>query len=346
MEDLQKFIDINGIKTITELRRDYQGLIVRIKTKDPNFNHKNLKFELNLKKDWSDYNLLSDFQKFIDENNIKNITELKINYSGLYKRFKDLGFQTNQLKNIYIQRNWSDLTTLKDFQDYIDNNPKIKKLSQFKKLNRGRLRFLELGLYFNDLKFDLPTKSRRNWEKYDSLEKIQKFIDDNSILTSSIFTRDYEGLFLKSKKLGIFKKLKFPKKFKSRLELEIEKFLIANNINFISQKVFKDISNLKFDFYLPDYNIILEPGGEQHFIPIKRWGGEEKFKRYQKYDLMKYNYCLNNGITILYYFRFGDKSVYSILENNGYMGEWYKDFNEFKNKILKIIKDKKGRKEN
>lgn len=61
---------------------------------------------------------------------------------------------------------------------------------------------------------------------------------------------------------------------------------------------------------------------------------------------MKYNYCLNNGITILYYFRFGDKSVYSILENNGYMGEWYKDFNEFKNKILKIIKDKKGRKEN
>ena len=46
MEDLQKFIDINGIKTITELRINYQGLIVRVKTKDPNFNHKNLKFEL------------------------------------------------------------------------------------------------------------------------------------------------------------------------------------------------------------------------------------------------------------------------------------------------------------
>ena len=86
------------------------------------------------------------------------------------------------------------------------------------------------------------------------------------------------SLKIQNTKLGIFKKLKFPKKFKSRLELEIEKFLIANNINFISQKVFKDISNLKFDFYLPDYNIILEPGGEQYFIPIKRWGGEEKFK--------------------------------------------------------------------
>lgn len=127
MEDLQKFIDTNGIKTMSDLRRNYQGLVIRVKTKDPNFNPKNLNFESKPKRDWSNYNSLIDFQEFIDENNIKNITELKINYSGLYQRFKDLGFQTNQLKNIYIQRNWSELTTLEDFQNYIDNNPKIKK---------------------------------------------------------------------------------------------------------------------------------------------------------------------------------------------------------------------------
>lgn len=61
---------------------------------------------------------------------------------------------------------------------------------------------------------------------------------------------------------------------------------------------------------------------------------------------MKYEYCLNNGITILYYFRFGYKSVYTLLEKNGYMGEWYTDFDRFKNKVLEIIKNKKGRKEN
>lgn len=57
----------------------------------------------------------------------------------------------------------------------------------------------------------------------------------------------------------------------SKGEDEIEKFLIKNNIEYIREKTFSDCINpktnkkLPFDFYLPQYNIIIEYHGEQHY---------------------------------------------------------------------------------
>ena len=92
---------------------------------------------------------------------------------------------------------------------------------------------------------------------------------------------------------------------KSKWEMFIDNLLVEFNVNFTSQKRFSDCMNQKgsdmlpFDFYLPDYNVIIEYDGEHHFQPVKGWGGEEKFKITQQNDLIKINYCQLNNINLL-----------------------------------------------
>jgi Zn finger protein HypA/HybF involved in hydrogenase expression len=90
-------------------------------------------------------------------------------------------------------------------------------------------------------------------------------------------------------------------------EDKINKFLIKEKIGYIKQKTFegcKDKKLLKFDFYLPKYNICIEFDGKQHYEPIEFFGGKEGFIEIQKRDIIKNEYCKNNNIElirILYY---------------------------------------------
>ena len=92
---------------------------------------------------------------------------------------------------------------------------------------------------------------------------------------------------------------------KSKGEQLIGEILRENNINYESQKIFKDCTNpedtcsLKFDFYLPDYNCCIEYDGEQHFKSIDFYGGEEKFKRTQLLDSIKNQYCIDHNIRMI-----------------------------------------------
>lgn len=90
----------------------------------------------------------------------------------------------------------------------------------------------------------------------------------------------------------------------SRGEKEIDKFLIKTDIKYSRQKRFTDCigfsgKKLPFDFYLPDYNLCIEYDGVQHFKPVNKFGGEEKFKILQLNDKIKDEYCKKNGIKLL-----------------------------------------------
>lgn len=88
----------------------------------------------------------------------------------------------------------------------------------------------------------------------------------------------------------------------SKGELEISKWLTINKLNFIQQKRFKDCRDklpLPFDFYLPDHNICIEYDGEQHFKPVKRFGGLPNFLKVIKRDLIKTEFCDANDIELL-----------------------------------------------
>jgi len=89
---------------------------------------------------------------------------------------------------------------------------------------------------------------------------------------------------------------------KSKGENKIEKFLIINNISFKKEHTFekcKDVGKLRFDFYLPVLNCVIEYNGEQHYTPISIWGGKKELKLRKKRDMIKKNFCIENNIKMI-----------------------------------------------
>lgn len=89
---------------------------------------------------------------------------------------------------------------------------------------------------------------------------------------------------------------------KSKGELYIEEILQELNIDYERQKRFKACKNKKplpFDFYIAKQNVCIEYDGEQHYKPVKHWGGEKRFLERQLNDKIKNEYCNKNNITLL-----------------------------------------------
>lgn len=92
----------------------------------------------------------------------------------------------------------------------------------------------------------------------------------------------------------------------SKGEQNIIKILNDNNITYIKEKVFKDFiyedtgGYPRFDFYLPDYNRLIEFDGSQHFQDVF-WGREKVLtleERKQK-DNIKDNYAKEHNIDLV-----------------------------------------------
>jgi hypothetical protein len=93
-----------------------------------------------------------------------------------------------------------------------------------------------------------------------------------------------------------------PQCIESKGEKEIFNFLILKGILFETQKAFdgcKLKKKLRFDFFLPEKNMCIEYDGEQHFIPVKKWGGIENLEIIQKRDKIKAKFCQDNNIQLL-----------------------------------------------
>ena len=70
-------------------------------------------------------------------------------------------------------------------------------------------------------------------------------------------------------------------------------------IKYQVQKKFKDF-DLRFDFYLPDYNIIIECDGAQHFRTLNNeWNSKTKLQETRDRDNRKKEYCKKHGIMLL-----------------------------------------------
>lgn len=85
----------------------------------------------------------------------------------------------------------------------------------------------------------------------------------------------------------------------SKGENEIRKYLDTHGIEYIREKVFKDLPRLRFDFYLPTYNMCIEFDGVQHFKPIDYFGGEIYHEYIKRNDIIKNIYCANNTINMI-----------------------------------------------
>ena len=82
----------------------------------------------------------------------------------------------------------------------------------------------------------------------------------------------------------------------------IAKHLDKLDISYYRQYKFDDCRNvfsLPFDFYIPKYRLLIEFDGQQHFEPMKFFGGVEAFDRLRENDRIKNEYCEENYIDLL-----------------------------------------------
>ena len=88
----------------------------------------------------------------------------------------------------------------------------------------------------------------------------------------------------------------------SRGELKIKLLLEEYSIIYNYQYKFEDCkfyNKLPFDFYLPQYNILIEFDGEQHFKVIDKFGGLDRFIDTKIRDTVKTIYAKDNNIQLI-----------------------------------------------
>jgi very-short-patch-repair endonuclease len=69
----------------------------------------------------------------------------------------------------------------------------------------------------------------------------------------------------------------------SRNERHIGELLRKKDIKFEKEKNYPELGNQKFDFYLPEYNVLIEYDGKQHFEPTF---GKSEYTRQMNYNIL------------------------------------------------------------
>jgi len=105
---------------------------------------------------------------------------------------------------------------------------------------------------------------------------------------------------------------------KSKGENKIKEWLDNNNIEHQGQKDFQGLiglgnGNLSYDFYLPEYNLLVEYQGEFHESQQKHVS-KEKFLKQKEHDKRKREYAQNNNINLLEIWYWDFDNIESILQ--------------------------------
>lgn len=86
-------------------------------------------------------------------------------------------------------------------------------------------------------------------------------------------------------------------------ERYIRNYLDEHNIKYESQKRFHDLKDktyLSYDFYLPEYNTLIEYQGKQHYESVSFNGKDyTDLEKQQYHDNLKREYAKNNGYKLL-----------------------------------------------
>lgn len=312
LRDFQKYIDDNNILSNKDFFKNYSSVYNRYLRLIPK-NERKLVFrnKEEIKKPFSD---LEDFKKYIEENNIKSLKEFRKSHKTMYEKYLKLKKSSNDIEELKLERyifKYDNLKTLEDFQKYIDEN-NINSKSDFRENKSLANRFFRI-IPKEDrklLKFKEKSKHHLFWDDFSSLGDFQKFIDDNKIYRPIDFKTNYPKIYdrfcrviSKDDKQKLIYGISLnnsDKKHRSYGERYLIKLLKDNDIKFIPEKTFSDLkrkSLLRYDLYLPEYNIIIEYHGEQHFNKNTLYSSNELIEN----DKIKYEYAIDHNIYILYF---------------------------------------------
>lgn len=268
-----------------------------------------------------------EIRKFIEDNGIRNRRGLskKKNADVVYREFLKL---SNDDKNrIFpipeinilpkgrkeIHEFFEDkFSSISDFQSFIDENcisSPINFRDNYPKIYDRFCRIIP-----SDEKHELIFETRlRSYSDIDSTEKLQQFINNNNVSSRKDLCKSFPGLYVKFQPQ--LDDVTFINTDNSSIgENFLKKLFNENNIKFVTQKTYSDLRNklpLRYDFYLPEYNVLVEHHGEGHF-------GKGRYYTVEliENDKKKYNYAIDNNIKILYYTIYRTEYF-----NNGYFTE-------------------------
>lgn len=103
-------------------------------------------------------------------------------------------------------------------------------------------------------------------------------------------------------------------------EDKIARYLLDHNIQFVPHKSYDDLrgvggGKLSYDFYLPDFNLLIEYQGEQHERPIDVFGGDKQFEVQREHDSRKRKYAQEHHIELLEIWYYNFQNLEKILDN-------------------------------
>lgn len=112
------------------------------------------------------------------------------------------------------------------------------------------------------------------------------------------------GKIFSTKPEGLLRKTGCPYCNLSKGERDVSIFLDRNCIKYVQQKKYDDLTGLgggklAYDFYLPDYNLLVEYQGKQHCEPIKGFVEGERFEHVKEHDYRKKKYAEKHNIQLL-----------------------------------------------
>lgn len=273
-----------------------------------------------------------EIKKFIEDNKITQRAILEETNPVIYKNFCKLTIEEKDrllpYKGIY-----SNFNTKEDFKKFItDNN--IKTRSEFDD-NYSRVYKLFCGCLTEEEKNEILP--RKNTIKYflKTYSDFEKFINENNIVSKSYFYRDFPKAYLlfnelltKDERDTLLPPVTIPSG-----ELSLMSLFEINKFEYVTQKTFDDLESskkkkLRYDFYLPDLNVLVEYQGHQHFDKNNMFYDPNSIVR----DKLKFDYAKKNNIPI-FYFTY-EKNLY---EKFGYFTEVITDSDILIKEIKKLV---------
>lgn len=183
---------------------------------------------------------------------------------------------------------------------------KVKELSK-EYTSRGDLQKRNRKLYMYILRRGwieqlFPNKIRTNWDE-DSVRNIAKQYKSRK----EFETGKHQGAFGYAVRNKMLDDL-FPERLSTSVgERIVDEFLTKNGINFKREKTFEGCFvekngkcfKLKYDFYLPEKNILIEYDGIGHYKPVDRFGGQEGFATRRMYDFIKNKFAESQNMKLI-----------------------------------------------
>lgn len=256
------------------------------------------------------------FQRFIDNNNFGNPSQLADSFPGVARLYK---LNRGGIKNKIIWRKpkfeWKRMTA-EELQDFVDKNGVLNKYDLAKRFPKlaQHSRAGDWGILD---KVVFPTETTfGKWESYNSVDDFQMFINDNNVTSKKNFNTRFRGLWQRARNRNLLKDLKFcgDPVYDSAWEKGITELLVKELPKDAEIRVHEiltgciDKAPLELDILIELNNkkVAIEIQGPYHFNTA--FNKLEKYIANRKHDILKHRYLLSIGIPILY-FSYGEDLI-------------------------------------